>query len=140
MHIIKLCVGISSVEDLIAWRAERRAAGLGRADGLTAHRTRMTPKRGGEIVGQGSLYWVIAGAVRCRQEIVAFEAGKDADGTPHCLILMAPEIVRTLPWPRRPFQGWRYLNPQDAPPDLGAGGREAPPAEMAEELARLGLI
>lgn len=140
MHIIKLCVGISSVEDLIEWRAERQAQGLGRPDGLARHRTRMMPRKADEIVGQGSLYWVIAGAVRCRQRIVALEAATDSEGKPCCDILMDPEIIRTAPYPRRPFQGWRYLVPGEAPPDLGTGSGETPPEDMAEELARLGLI
>lgn len=140
MHIIKLCVGISSVEELIAWRADRQSQGFGRTDGLARHRTRMMPKRAEEIVGQGSLYWVIAGAIRCRQRIVALEATTDSEGKSCCDILMHPDIVRTVPYPRRPFQGWRYLDAKDAPADLGAAASEALPDDMAEELARLGLI
>lgn len=140
MHIIKLCVGVSSVEELVEWRAQRRAQGLGRPDGLNVHRTRMMPKRAGDIAGQGSLYWVIAGSVRCRQRIVALEAATDHEGRSCCDILLDPEVIRTAPWPRRPFQGWRYLDPKDAPPDLARAGEEAPPEGMAEELAQLGLI
>ena len=140
MHIIKLCVGVSSVEELAEWRAQRRAQGLGRPDGLNVHRTRMMPKRADEIVGKGSLYWVIGGFVRCRQAIVGLEAATDAEGRACCNILLEPELIRTTPYPRRPFQGWRYLVPKDAPPDLGRGGEDAPPEGMAEELAQLGLI
>lgn len=140
MNIIKLCVGVSSVEELLEWRAERQARGLGRPDGLVVHRTRMTPKRADEIVGNGSLYWVIGGAVRCRQRIVGFESSIDSEGRRQCHILLDPEIVRTMPYPRRPFQGWRYLEPKDAPPDASVGAGEAPPDGMAEELAELGLI
>ncbi|WP_196258545.1 DUF1489 family protein [Pelagibacterium limicola] len=140
MHIIKLCVGVSSVEELLEWRAERKAMGLGRPDGLNVHRTRMTPKRADEIAGHGSLYWVIAGTIRCRQRIVGFESSTDAEGRPQCHILLDPEVVRTMPYPRRPFQGWRYLEAKDAPPDLAGRGGEEPPADMAEELAQLGLI
>lgn len=140
MHIIKLCVGVSSVEELASWRAERKAKGFGRPDGLVAHRTRMTPRRGDEIAGQGSLYWVMAGTIRCRQRIVGFEATTGPEGRPACNILLDPELIRTMPYPRRPFQGWRYLEAKDAPPDLDAGGGEGPPDGMAEELAELGLI
>ena len=38
-----------------------------------------------------------------------------------------------LPRPYRPFQGWRYLAPKDAPPDLGGAGDVA---EMPEALRR----
>ncbi|WP_404403655.1 DUF1489 family protein [Pelagibacterium halotolerans] len=141
MHIIKLCVGVSSVDELVAWREHRRAQGLGRPDGLNRHRTRMMPKRADEIVGQGSLYWVIAGAVRCRQRIVALEAAVDEEGRSCCDILMDSELIRTVPQPRRPFQGWRYLDPKDAPADLSTGtGEDLPPEGMAEELAKFGLL
>lgn len=139
MHIIKLCVGVSSVDDLIAWRAERRAQGFGRADGLNLHRTRMMPKKAGDIVGQGSLYWVMGGAVRCRQAIIALEAATDGEGRSCCDILLHPDIIRTVPYPRRPFQGWRYLDPKDSPPDLNVSGDELPEG-MARELAELGLL
>ena len=140
MHIIKLCVGVSSIEDLVHWRAERLAQGLGRADGLNVHRTRMMPKRADEVVGQGSLYWVIAGAIRCRQKIVGIEPTTDHEGKSACNIILEPDIVRVAPYPRRPFQGWRYLQAKDAPPDLARAGEEEPPSEMAEELAQLGLL
>ncbi|WMT85371.1 DUF1489 domain-containing protein [Pelagibacterium sp. 26DY04] len=140
MHIIKLCVGVSSIEELAEWRAQRRAQGLGRPDGLNVHRTRMMPKKADEIIGQGSLYWVISGVIRCRQVIAGLEAATDAEGRTCCNILLEPELIRTTPYPRRPFQGWRYLLPKDAPPDLGRPGEETPPEGMAEELAQLGLI
>ena len=97
MHIIKLCVGVSSVEELIEWRSLRREQGFGRPDGLNVHRTRMMPKRAGEIVGQGSLYWVIAGAVRARQVIADLKAETDGEGKSCCDILLEPELIRTAP-------------------------------------------
>ena len=54
---------------------------------------------------------------------------------------MAPDMVRTIPRPKSPFQGWRYLDPKDAPADIGEGGfEEEGSLELAEELAKLGLI
>jgi len=139
IHLIKLCVGVGSVEDLENWRAERKAMGLGRPDGLNVHRTRMMPKRAGEIVGQGSLYWVIGGLIRGRQPIVGLEADTDDEGRSYCRILMAPGVIRTVPQPKRPFQGWRYLRPEDAPPDLDKAAT-SDNQELVEDLARLGLI
>ena len=139
IHLIKLCVGVDSVEQLENWRAERKALGLGRADGLNYHRTRMTPKRAGEIAGQGSLYWVIGGEIRGRQKIAGFESVVRDDGVPACLILMEPGVIRTVPQPRRPFQGWRYLKPEDAPPDLDPEV-DLGESEIIAELARLGLL
>jgi len=139
MNLIKLCVGVQSVDDLIAWRTQRRAASLGRPDGLNSHRTRMMPKRRDEIIGQGSLYWVISGTIRCRQKIVDLVAETDHEGRSCCEILMDPEIVYTVPQPKRPFQGWRYLRPEDAPADLSADNTDED-GQLAEELSRLGLI
>jgi hypothetical protein len=139
IHLIKLCVGVATVDELVEWRAQRRAQGFGRPDGLNYHRTRMMPKRRDEIAGKGSLYWVIAGVVRCRQRIVDLEAAVDSEGRDCCNILMDPEVIYTVPQPKRPFQGWRYLQVKDAPDDLSPGAHEDA-AELTEELARLGLI
>jgi len=141
IHLIKLCVGISSVEELEGYRNERAnwwGADYG-AD-LHVHRTRMMPTRAEEIVRKGSIYWVIGGAIRCRQVIHSLVSAEDGEGRKCCDILMYPDLVRTVPYPKRPFQGWRYLQPKDAPSDLDAGFSEEGDAGLAEELARLGLL
>lgn len=140
MHLVKLCVGISSVEELESFRRMRFAEGSAYGPGVHVHRTRMTPKRADEVAGHGSLYWVISGAIRCRQFIRALEPATDAEGRGCCDIVMAPEIIRTVPQPKRPFQGWRYLRPEDAPADLAAGADSTDDGTLAAELARLGLI
>ena len=63
----------------------------------------------------------------------------DADGTRRCAIVMDPEIVRTAPSPKRPFQGWRYLKASDAPMDLtvATGGLELPD-ELRRKLIEIG--
>ncbi|HVX81609.1 MAG TPA: DUF1489 family protein, partial [Devosiaceae bacterium] len=48
--------------------------------------------------------------------------------------------VRVSPRPKAPFQGWRYLDPKDAPPDLDSPGAGEGDVAIAEELARLGLL
>jgi hypothetical protein len=134
LHLIKLCVGAETVEDLTDWQArvmaEARAAGR---DPLPVHVTRMWPKRADDLLAGGSLYWVIKGFVLCRQRILALEPRDGTDGVRRCAIRLDPETVRTRPQPRRPFQGWRYLRPEDAPRDLAAQGRSAdlPPALVA---------
>ncbi|MEM0900286.1 MAG: DUF1489 domain-containing protein [Pseudomonadota bacterium] len=143
LHIVKLCVGVESVDDLrafIAWRA-RQAQLAGYSDNQI-HTTRMCPKRADEIVGQGSLYWVIKGSIQCRQKIIELNQFTDVDQTKRCDIVMSPELILTVPQPKRPFQGWRYLNASDAPADLpnnGAGSTEVDP-KMAQELSDLGLL
>ncbi len=60
LHIIKLCVGVDSLQDLRDWRASRAAAGH-----AAICSTRMAPKRAAEILDGGSLYWVIRGQGWC---------------------------------------------------------------------------
>lgn len=136
VHLLKLCVGIDSVEHLAESQA-RRVAETGRL----VHRTRHTPRRAGEILDGGSIYWVIRGFVQVRQRIDALERGADENG-PFCLIVRDPVLVRTEAQPRRPHQGWRYLSVADAPRDLRPHELEIeqPPPEMAAELRALGLI
>jgi len=142
VHLIKLCVGADSVQDLAAWQAdriaERRAAGL---DPAQFHVTRMWPKRGDELTAGGSLYWVIRGLVLARQRILGLEPRRGDDGIERCAIRLDLAIVRTRPQPRRPFQGWRYLRPEDAPADLAAGAAtQALPAELVAGLAEIGVL
>jgi hypothetical protein len=142
MHLIKLCVGVATLEELESYRDERAHWwGLDYGEEVHVHRTRQMPKRRAEIEGQGSIYWVISGVIRCRQPILRLAEAVDREGVPHCDILMSRDLIRVVPRPRQPFQGWRYLEPKDAPPDLADGGFIEPGAEkLAEELARLGLI
>jgi hypothetical protein len=142
LHLLKLCVGCEAVEDLISWQAHRiaehRAAG---EDPRPVHVTRMWPKRQDELTAGGSLYWVFKGLVLGRQRILGLEPRDTGDGITRCAIRLDPEVVRTTPQPRRPFQGWRYLRPEDAPRDLVAGGALPDlPHRMLAELATLGVL
>jgi hypothetical protein len=141
VHLLKLCVGADAVEDLVAWQAgriaEARAAGQ---DPRPVHVTRMRPRREAELMDGGSLYWVIKGMVLARQRILALEERVSADGIARCALRLDPEVVRTHPQPRRPFQGWRYLRQEDAPRDLmGREDGDLPPA-MAAGLGLVGVI
>jgi hypothetical protein len=142
LHLIKLCVGCDSVDDLEQWIAmrlhEKRRSG---EPVEHFHTTRMTPKRVDELLDGGSLYWIIKGGVQCRQKLVDIRPFVDAEGIGRCRLVFDPELVRTYWQPRRPFQGWRYLKAADAPRDLGgAGGEEELPPKLHRELAELGLI
>ncbi len=142
IHIIKLCVGVATLEELESYREERAHWwGADYGEDVHVHRTRTRPKRADEIVETGSIYWVISGVIRARQKVIRLAEAIDEQGLPCCDIIMSPDLVRVSPRPRGPFQGWRYLVPKDAPPDLGAGGfAEEGSPEIALELARLGLI
>lgn len=142
LHLIKLCVGAESIEDLAEWIAERLADQ--KARGLPerqVHVTRMVPTRSAELLDGGSLYWVIKGEVLCRQRLTDIEPFVDADGIGRCRLVLEPELVRVSPRPSRPFQGWRYLKGHEAPVDLAAG-RAAPdlPEDLQRELRQLGLL
>jgi hypothetical protein len=137
LHLIKLSVGTEDVDDLERWQAQRL-----RRTGRVFHKTRMMPRRRTELVRGGSIYWVIKGAIRCRQRLTAIEAGVDEEGRPCTLLLLEPKLVRTAPRPHRPFQGWRYFAPEGAPVDFDAlpeGVADMPP-ELVAELHALGLL
>ena len=138
LNILKLCVGADKVEDLLDWHRTHPSPFL---TGERRHVTRMWPKREAELVAGGSLYWVIKGAIQCRQSILRLDRVEGADGILRCGIIMDPAVVLTETAPRRPFQGWRYLEAKDAPRDLAAHRlHEAPlPPQLASALAELGV-
>ncbi len=133
LHVIKLCVGIDSVEALEAWRRE-----AAHREPEWTVRTRQTPKRAQEILDGGSIYRVIKGAILCRQPILRVDTvGEGAMA--RCEIVVDPRIVLVAPTPRRPFQGWRYLLDTEAPGDLDRGDGLPPvPSELALRLRELG--
>lgn len=144
LHLIKLCVGVKEVDELARWQKDRRAdqrkAGVKKP--VTRHFTRMTPTRAEEVLAGGSLYWVMAGVIRCRQRILRIAPGVNHKGEKRCEIRLDPKIVKVVPRGFRAFQGWRYFDPKDAPPDLATLGKDVAkmPAKMAEELRALGLL
>jgi hypothetical protein len=131
LHIIKLCVGVDSLQELRDWRAQRAAQGH-----PSYCPTRMAPKRAEEILDGGSLYWVIKGQVLCRQAITSIETG--LPGPQPVRFMLAPDLVETAPQPRRAFQGWRYLDPKDAPPDLSTAAGEEMDQALVRQLRELG--
>jgi hypothetical protein len=145
LHIVKLCVGAESIEDLANWQKSRvtaqKAAGVKRP--RIFHTTFQSPKRQDEVLDGGSLYWVIKGVVLVRQKIIGFDTGQKDNGSPCCLFILDPELVTVRPIPRRPFQGWRYLTADEAPSDVKLGSKddiaEMPP-HVRKELAALGLL
>lgn len=143
VHLLKLGVGVETVEDLMAWQSERLRT-LART-GKTAelcHRTRQMPRRRDEILDGGSLYWVVKGIVAVRQRIIDLRAETKNDGTPCCGIVLDPELIVTRSRKRRAFQGWRYLAAADAPRDAHMldGGDDDMPAAMRDDLRELRLI
>jgi hypothetical protein len=145
IHLIKLCVGCDSPHDLFEWQRERlREYRRRRLKKVLHHRTRSMPRRREDVLAGGSLYWVIRGVVQVRQRIVGLEPVKDEEGQSFCEIRFDPVLVATVPVPRQAFQGWRYLEPDDAPDDWRVFDPEIvdelPPPEMLAELRTLGLL
>ena len=142
LHLIKLCVGVESLEDLARWQAGRVAAirkKKGRPE--LVHVTRQTPKRSQELLDGGSLYWVIKGQIAARQRFLDIRPARSKDGVPRCGLVYEPKLVPTLRRAHRPFQGWRYLDPKAAPPDASSlAGAKGLPAQLRAELAELGLL
>ena len=138
VNLLKLSVGSDSVADLAEWQASQRPYW---PRGRAVHVTRMWPKREADLLAGGSIYWVIRGVIQARQRVLGLERVSGADGTPHCALLLDPDLIRTAPAPRRPFQGWRYLDPADSPPDLaGSKQDERLPPDLSAALSDLGLL
>jgi hypothetical protein len=134
VNLVKLCVGIDSVEAL-----EKRQKRAGNTP--PAHVTRMWPRREAEILAGGSLYWVMKGLIQARQKVIGLEERVGSDGVRRCALLLEPRIVRVEPAPRRPFQGWRYLTLDQTPRDLPERRPEegALPASLLAALADIGV-
>jgi hypothetical protein len=137
LHLIKLAVGIDDVAHLRKMQKERR-----RERGRYVFYTRHMPRRREEILDGGSIYWVIKGYVRVRERILGFTPVVEDDGERYTLVRYDPKFVETVWQPKRPFQGWRYLAPKDAPTDRPAHAvsEDRLPEALAEELRSLGLL
>ncbi|HVY58178.1 MAG TPA: DUF1489 family protein [Xanthobacteraceae bacterium] len=143
LHLIKLCVGCDSIEDLQSWikqRLKEKKKRGGKAEHI--HTTRMVPKRTEELLDGGSLYWVIRGAIMCREKLVDIRPFVDRDGISRCRLVLDGKVVPVAPRPFRAFQGWRYLPAADAPRDLdrAAPGAKDMPEALRRELRDLGLL
>jgi hypothetical protein len=133
LHLIKLCVGCDTVDELIEWRRQSRVAGQ-----PWILRTRQTPKRTADLLDGGSIYRVYKGFILSRQAIHAVETVGEGPSR-RCEISLDEKVVLTTPTPRRPFQGWRYLPEADAPDDLeGVVGQAELPSELARRLREIG--
>jgi hypothetical protein len=143
LHLIKLCVGVETVQDLKDWQTERLKR-LKRAGKKPehCHRTLQTPRRRDEVLDGGSLYWVIRGVILVRQRVLDLRPDVKEDGTACCGIVLDPELVATRAQARRAFQGWRYLPAADAPADLKVVEEDAVemPQTMRADLRELCLI
>lgn len=141
LNLIKLCVGVSSVEELSSWidaeLANKKQSGIAAEQ---IHNTRMVPKRIDELLNGGSLYWVIKANIQCRQRLLDIRPYTDAAGINRCQLVIEPKLQLTRWQPYRAFQGWRYLTQADAPQDDKTHPLHNFPAALRQELADLGLL
>jgi len=137
VHLIKLCVGVDTVQELKIWQTERARKTL-----ELCHRTMRAPRRRDEVLDGGSLYWVIKGIVLVRQRVLDLRPDVKDDGTACCGIVLDAELVATRAQARRAFQGWRYLPVTDAPSDLRVVDDDdgEMPHAMRADLRELRLI
>jgi hypothetical protein len=141
VHLIKLCVGAESIADLEEWIEERVAERVASGEPRRSlHVTRMVPSRAREIVGGGSLYWIIKGQLSARQRVKEIEPFLDVDGVGRCRLWLDPKLIKVSPRPFRAFQGWRYFLDKDVPADLGRSGAGEMPEALRRTLGELGLL
>ena len=137
-HLKKLAVGISSVENL-----KIRQKIIFNEYNKIIHVTRNTPKKKDDLIAKGSMYWVIKRRVLVRQKIKDINLVIRNDGSKGCEIELDSELIKVIPTPMRPFQGWRYYSSEDVPSDLSLNvnndNEEALTDELNAELIKLGL-
>ena len=141
IHLIKLSVGSESLDDLASWQKQRlkELKAKGKTPELM-HVTRQTPKRAEEVLDGGSIFWVIKGWIVARQKLIELRPLK-RDGVPHCGLIYDKKLIPVQWKPRRAFQGWRYFDPKDAPPDRDPrDGSDDLPEALRRELNELGLL
>ncbi|WP_416909262.1 MAG: DUF1489 family protein [Polymorphobacter sp.] len=132
LHLTKVAVGCPDLETLARLQTER----FGPA--AAAALTRFMPKQATDLAG-GSLYWIIKHRIIARQPILGLAMVETPWGT-KCRIDLAPGPIPVQPLPKRAHQGWRYLTPANAPPDLTPGDTDTLPTNMVRELQSLWLI
>ena len=135
-NLKKIAVGIATIE-----RLRIRQEMLFNAYGKILHTTRNMPKQKEQLIKTGSIFWIIKRNVLVRQKILDIISVIRDDGSKGCEIELDKDLVRVIPTPMKPFQGWRYYMVDDTPPDLNLGNLENEdlPENINSELIKLGL-
>ena len=143
INLLKTAAGLQEIDQLIERQSGNKVTFEGKK--VTYAYTRYMPKRAAEIIAsEGSIYWIMKNRIQVRQRILGFKMAKEEDGFEWCMIIVEPRLYQTYSVQKRAIQGWRYLEETAAPKDrgiyTGADIEGEPPAEMAEELKKLGLL
>jgi hypothetical protein len=112
INLLKLCVGATSVEDLIDWQHSQRRSW---PDGCAIHVTRMWPKREADLLEGGSLYWVIKGVILARQRLVDLQEVNLGDGIPAARSSSTRRSSAPKPPPAVRSRAGAILTPRTAP-------------------------
>ena len=144
VNIVKLAVGIQSVEELeLIQRRFLSQPGVDANSGFY-HSTKLMPKKHEAIVKSGSLYWVIKGVICARQKILSITKQEDPDGIKRCKIFLDNSIIKTAPVRKKPFQGWRYLKKNRTPADITdpvtTTFDDDIPLKVQQQLLEVGLL
>tara|TARA_B100001769_G_C21658710_1_gene366258 strand:+ start:95 stop:514 length:420 start_codon:yes stop_codon:yes gene_type:complete len=131
IHLKKLAVGISSIEELL----QRQKDIVGRY-GEIIHITRNRPKKTFDLINGGSMYWVIKRQVKVRQRIIEVKELITHEGKKSAGIILENKLVKVRPTPMKPFQGWRYYQIEEIPPDIED---DVFSDDFNNELSKLGL-
>lgn len=142
VNLLKTAAGLKEVPELVARQAPNKFKYHGQKAAWAY--TRYAPKRAEEILQSGgSIYWILKNRIMVRQKILGFEMVEEDNDT-WCKIVVEPQLWRTLSTPKKAIQGWRYLEGKNVPKDRGlyltGQDDDEPPAEMAEELRKAGLL
>jgi len=131
LHMTKVAVGCADMAALRR-RIEGRAA-----DGEVVVDTRFRPTRADECIG-GSLYWIVKHRLVARQRVLEFRDGGDGRQR----IIVDERLIPVRPKAKRAHQGWRYLQPTDAPADFAGDddGLSALPPRLLLRLSALALV
>mgnify|MGYP001395791367 CR=1 FL=1 len=135
VHLKKLSVGSQSLKTLRAFQTIRLSE-----TGRLIHVTRNRPRRAEEILDGGSIYWIIKGVMSARQNIIDLAEVQRTDGQVACGLVLSADLIATVPTKMRIFQGWRYLEAEDAPADLTDPVDESMPPALVAELRELGVL
>ena len=142
IHLLRMAARVESVAKLKQIQAERLAQSATQNKiGLYTY-TRNIPKRMDELIDDGSIYWVIKKYIKVRQRILGIEKHTNEEGNVYCAIQIDPELKQVVARRHKAFQGWRYLKPEDIPPDLHFSHSNVKnlPLALEDELRELGLI
>ena len=87
------------------------------------------------------MFWIIKRNVLVRQKILDIVSVLRTDGSRGCEIELDKNLIKVIPTPMKPFQGWRYYLEEDIPKDLNLNeetGQDLP-ENINSELIKLGL-